>query len=122
MALTEDEKSAIRHYLGWSDRFREIDPRLESMMGAVSSYAETRVRAALTRLGQIDTALQDAALNNLDLVGAEAGVSFRGPEQLGALRQAGRVLVQQVAIVFEVEPKRDYFGVEGATGGVIPLG
>ena len=124
MAFTDDEKMAIRSYLGWSALFFEIDPRLEGQMNRLPTSvpaAVTRVQTILTSLADIDTRL-GAALDNLDLTKAE-DIIFLGPEQLDALRNQGRMLVNQLSIIFEVSPKRDYFGEgEGGMGGVIPLG
>jgi hypothetical protein len=125
--FTEDEKAAIRSYLGWSALYYLIDPRLESQigtggLGTTQPSSATRVRSILTRLADIDSRL-DSALDNLDLTKAE-DINFLGSEQLDALRNQGRMLVGQLAIIFEVVPKRDYFDEGGGTGmgGLISLG
>jgi hypothetical protein len=124
MAFTGSEKQQIRQYLGYSELFKDIDPRLESQMNDIGNAADqsaaTRVRAHLTDLADVDTRLKNA-LDNLTLTKAE-DVNFRGPEELEALRDHGRNVVQRMAIIFELEPKRDYYGSGAGMGGEIPLG
>jgi hypothetical protein len=122
-AFTPEEKALIRQYLGFSELFHDIDPRLESQMAEIgdrSPEAADHVRAQLARLANIDAQLE-AALDNLTLSKAE-DVTFLGPDQLEALRQHGRNLVERIAIVFQVRPQRDYFGSEVGSGGVLQLG
>lgn len=122
MALTDDEASSVRAYLGFSDGFRDLDTRLESQILNLTAGAEARVRALLTRIGEIDTKLQSAALANLDLERAE-DVTFLGPEQLVALRGQGRMLCRRLGQVFFLEPRADYFDEGGGDmGGLIQLG
>lgn len=124
--FTDDEKAAIRSYLGFSALYYQIDPRLESQIGAgglgtTQPSEAARVRTILTSLADVDTRL-GSALDNLDLSKAE-NITFLGPEQLETLRNHGRMLIQQLGIILELEPKRDYYGMsENAYGGVIPLG
>ena|SRR5690348_10643427 len=124
--FTDDEKAAIRSYLGYSALYYQIDPRLESQIGAgglgtTQPSEATRVRTILTALADIDTRLS-GALDNLDLSKAE-DITFLGPPQLEALRNQGRMLIHQLGIIFELVPKRDYYGAgENLNGGYILLG
>ena len=125
MAFTADQKAAIREYLGFSQLFFQIDPRLESQMDSLPTTVPSAVAIVtglLTDLAAIDSAIQTAALNNLTLSKAE-DVTFLGPLQLEALRDQGRMKITQLAVIFEVQAKRDYFATgEGNDGGVVPLG
>jgi|SRR5579859_6660285 len=124
MPFSDAEKAAIRQYLGFSELFHDLDPRLEGQMNDLGSRAPdavTRVQANLTALANIDTRLA-GALDNLDLTKAE-DIEFLGPKQLEAIRDQGRMLIQQIAITFELKPKRDYYATgEDMGGGLIPLG
>lgn len=115
---------AIRNWLGFSELFHDIDPRLESQMNDIqarSPDAVTFVQARLADLDDIRSRL-GLALDNLDLVKAE-DVTFLGPMQLEALRDQGRMLVLQIATIFELKPKRDVFLTgEDSYGGMIELG
>lgn len=121
--FTDAQKAQIRQYLGFSELFHDIDARLEGMMNQLGSRAPeavSRVIANLQRIADIDARL-DCALDNLNITKAE-DVEFSGEPQLDALRNQGRMLIQQIAIVFELIPKRDYFAVYDGCGGVVPLG
>jgi hypothetical protein len=122
-AFTDPQKAAIRQYLGFSELFHDIDPRLEGQMielGSRAPEAVARVQTNLLKLADIDARL-DGALENLDLTTAE-DIIFLGPEQLEALRNQGRMLIQQIAIAFELKPKRDYYATGECWGGEISLG
>lgn len=126
MAFTNAEKTAIRQYLGFSELYRQIDPRVESQLDALPANnpdAETRVRNVLGSLALIDAKLMSAALTRLDASRVE-NIELLGPEQLAELRRQGRMLVNQIAVTFDITPPRDYFDPSGAsgTGGLIALG
>ncbi len=124
MAFSEDQKAAVRQYLGFSELFHDFDSRLEGQMDALGTSrpsAVTRAQALLTKLAALDAKIDDSALNNLDLERAE-DVTFLGPKQIEALQDYGRSLIQQLAVIFEVQVQRDYYGSEAGSGGVIPLG
>lgn len=122
MALTETQKAGIRRYLGFG-KGRDIHPELESrFVGWLSAEEEALITTALTQLDAVMTKLQSAALENTDLKSADKGDAvFFGPEQLRALREHGRMLVQTLTTIFEVDPLRDIFAT-GPTGGFLPLG
>lgn len=120
----EDERAAIRNFLGFSELFRDIDTRLEGQMDTIGDSrpaAAARVRKLLTKLAEIDDMIQGASEDNLDLRTAEDGVTFLGPEQIAALQELGAAYINQMSIIFEVEPQRPYYG-GGALGGPIALG
>jgi hypothetical protein len=121
VAFTDTEKATIRRYLGFSELFRDVDTRLEGQLDSLSAEAEALVRATLVQLAAIDAKIHTAALENLDLQRAE-DVTFLGPEQLIALKDYGRSLINRIAVTFEVEPMRDYYGAGAMGGGVIPFG
>lgn len=126
MAFTNAEKTKIRRYLGFSELWKQIDMRLESQLDALpltNPDAETEVRTTLTRIVAIDEAIQSKALTRLDASEIIGEVKLLGPAQLTALRAQGRMLVNQIAITFSVEPFRDYFDEGGGSmGGMIQMG
>lgn len=124
MALTETQKAGVRRYLGFG-RGRDIHPELESrFVGWLSAEEETQIAATLAQLDAVYAKLQSAALENTDLKSADKGDAvFFGPEQLDALRRHGRMLVQTLVTIFEVDPLRDIFGAPaGSNGGFVGLG
>lgn len=123
-SFSSQDKVAIRNYLGFSELFHDLDPRLESQMNDIQARSPDAVAFVQARLADLDDIRSrlGLALDNLDLVQAE-DVTFLGPMQLEALRDQGRMLVRQIAIIFELEPKRDVFSTEGVGwGGPINLG
>ena len=122
MALTETQKASVRRYLGFG-KGRDIHPELETrFVGWLSAEEEALITTALTQLDAVMTKLQSAALENTDLKSADKGDAvFFGPVQLAALREHGRMLVQTLTTIFEVDPLRDIFAT-GPTGGFLPLG
>lgn len=126
MAFSNAEKTRIRRYLGFSELYRQIDTRLETQLDALPANnpdAETQVRALLGRVGAIDDAIQGKALTRLDASEIIGEVKLLGPEQLRALRTQGRMLINQIAITFDLTPLRDYFDEGGGSmGGFIALG
>lgn len=124
MAFTAAEKAQIRQVLGFSELFHDLDPRLEGQMidlGTRAPDAVTRIQNTLVALTDIDARLV-VALDDLSLVKAE-DITFQGEGELESLRNQGRMLIQQIAITFELVPKRDYYGsAEVLGGGVILLG
>jgi hypothetical protein len=124
MAFTNAEKTRLRRYLGFSELYRQVETRLESQLDALPTNnpdAETQVRALLAKVDAVDTKIQSAGLENLDAAKVK-DVVLLGAEQLRALRAQGRMLIRQIAITFDLEPRRDYFDEGGAMGGLLPLG
>lgn len=123
MALTEDQKSAVRAYMGKSDGFTDTDTRLESQLDHLRASAEARVVALLALISAIDTKLQSAALTRLDASEIVGEVKLLGPEQLTELRKQGRMLCVRLGQIFQMAPAADYFDEGGGSmGGLIPLG
>src|SRR6185436_8658833 len=118
MAFDADETLKIQHYLGFSTFYFYMDAELIEV--GASADAETRVRALLVDLDDVDTRLK-LALDNLALVKAE-DVEFRGEDELEALRNHGRNLIQRLAILFGVEVGDDYYGSSVDMGGEYQVG
>jgi hypothetical protein len=124
VSFSEAEKARIRRYLGFSQNFGDVDTRLEGQLDTLSPQeAEDQVREILAKLAAIDAKLQSAALSNLDLSRAE-DVEWLGPDQLLALQNSGRMLINQLGIIFNIDMsgQPDYYGSSAGGGGVIPLG
>jgi hypothetical protein len=125
MAFTGAEKAAIRQYLGVSELFRDVDSRLEGQfdtVGTIRPDAEARVRALLTRLAAIDTRIEVILDGGVDIVKAD-DAEFDPEKAIALLQNTGRSYIAQVAIVFEYEVTRDYYGAPaGFGGGPIALG
>lgn len=122
MALTDDQKSAVRAYLGFSDGFSDVDTRLESQLGNLKPTAETRVIALSAQILAVDTKLQANALSRTG-VKEIVGEVVLSEEGLAQLRTQGRMLCTRLGQVFNLAPKADYFDTGGGSmGGMFSLG
>lgn len=113
MPLTEDEKTLIREYLGWSARFGQTDNALERAMSALDTqtFELGRTRIHLAELQRIDTALVACeARFKADTVG-----SIKLSEsELTRLRSRGSERVGRLARQLGVEVRGDPFRPGGA--------
>ncbi len=124
MAFTQHERAHIRRYLGFSELWKDRDMRLEGQLDSLpvqSPFAAIQVSTILVSLAAIDAKIQSALLENLDLRVADEA-TFLGPEQIEALQNGGRSLIMQIAITFDLHPRRDFYGAAMGMGGEIQLG
>lgn len=120
--FSEAQKVSIRNYMGRSELNKELDPRLESIMNALSVDAGNQVVIFLTNLGLVDTQILTVFQNNLDLTHAET-VDFAGEKQLDALRRTGREYVNKLATLLNVRPYVDIYSTDvESDGGILPMG
>jgi hypothetical protein len=125
--FTPAERAKIRMYLGWSEKYRDYDTRLESEMDGVGNdvSADTgaafNVRDILSKLQNV-VDLLESGTGNQTIRAVKGGTVFQGPEEMKTYRTHGRTLVQRMAIIFNVAPRRDFFGDEASTGGIIQRG
>lgn len=127
LPFVEAERAKIRNYLGWSDRYRDYDTRLESEMNGIGNdvNADTGaafiVRDILAKLQNVDDSLE-GGMGNQTLRAVKGGTVFQGAEEMRTYREHGRSLIQRMAVIFDVAPKRDYYGDEASSGGLVQRG
>ncbi len=125
MAFTGAEKARLRRYLGYSQNFQDLNPRLEDQMLTLGADVDAAadLRAIDAKLIAIDAKLQSFALQGLEFASLNRGevVYADTRKSLDALQDVGRSLIQQIAITFRLEAKRDYYGAS-ESGGEIRLG
>lgn len=126
MALTEDQKSRVRMYLGY-ERNRDIYPHLESKFDLFNATEETLVGEILVELAALRTAMSSSVSGNSDGVASVSSVSssitFRSTTSLTeAQNTRGRALVSRLEAMFGVTRRIEFFGEGGCVGGVIRLG
>lgn len=123
MALTSTEQASVRLYLGYERGF-EMNPRLESKLGALSAEEEAQVRAVLAKLAAHDARADSTVGLNGTLEAIEIKeTKLRDGDPLALYAKQGRRLVGRLAIVFGVDVGRDYYGDGGGDlGGAIGLG
>jgi len=110
MALTDDQKSNIRRYLGAPDISRQYDLRLESAMDAVSPEGEIRVVDYLRELETIRAQLEDARLCRLKIKVVE-DIVLQGPEEIRILWKEGNRIARDLGVALFFQLRRMPFGV-----------
>ncbi len=105
--LTLAEKADIRFYLGWSDRFRQTDSRLEQAMLGITAEGETLVRAEIVACKDIDTRLLDS-LGRLKALKV-GSIDLPGKNEIDELEKQGRRRVSRIASTLSVEVREDVF-------------
>jgi len=102
--FTDDEKTRIREYLGWSARFGQTDTALERAMSAIETQPSdlARTRDHLTELARIDAAITACeARFKADNVGSIK----LNPRELSQLRSRGAERCARLARLFAVEQR-----------------
>jgi len=120
MALTDDQKSKVRYWLGYPDGFRSSFPDLESGLTSLSTFGESRVTDALSQLDTIDTQLQ-SSWSRQKVIKAE-DVVLAGPQEIQALRMEGRRLANLIASTLGVSVLRDVFSSGSGGSGIAMRG
>ena len=120
MALTDDQKSKVRYWLGYPDGFRASFSDLEGGMSSLSTFGEARVTDALSQLDTIDAQLQ-TSWGRQKVVKAEE-VTLAGHDEIRALWMEGRRLVRLIANTLGVTPRVDVFSAGGSGAGIARRG
>lgn len=109
MALTEAQRSSVRLYVGWSERFHQFDSELEQAMNALATApdGEAIVLAAVAACEDIDVKLT-AAHGRLKAMKV-GSIGLSGPGEIRALRSEGRRHAGRIASVLGVSIRHDVF-------------
>jgi hypothetical protein len=122
-AFTETQKVKLRAYAGRSELNRDLDPKMESIMNALSAEAGAEIVGIMALLVTVETRI-GKGLSHLVVKEAEGAV-FAGEEEMESLRKHGRYLIGRICNMMNIVPYRDYFDASGgasAMGGLIELG
>lgn len=113
MALTETQKTAIRNYLGYSERSNDY-----TMEGALafawSATAETEIGLILTDIQSIETLLQAAWTHQVAEKAEE--VTLQGEDEIIAQSNEGNRLIRNLATLLDVPIQRRFFSSSTAAG------
>lgn len=106
--FTNTEKAKIRWYMGSSDRFIDLFTALEHAMTRVTPEAETLVRAAITKLDDINDVKLPDTYNRLKArkVGS---INLATEVEISMLRSEARRIVSQMAATLGVAVGVDVF-------------
>lgn len=132
MALSPTDRSRIRFYMGWTQRYLQTDSRLEFAMNAADEDANTLLLiqdtlqngGLLASLADIDSRITGAYLR---IQVAEVGtIKLPGALEISILRAEGRRIAGRLAStlgcpvrhdVFSARGPEDYMGYGGPYGG-----
>jgi hypothetical protein len=121
--LTDDEKSTIRMYMGWSARFAQTDNALERAMSAIDSLPSdlALLRTHLAELARIDAAITACEAR---FKADQVGTITLSQTELPRLRSRGAERVGRLATLLGVEVRDNAFGPDlprwrGSFGGPI---
>lgn len=124
MPFTDDEKTSIREYLGWSARFQQTDTALERAMSAIEAQPSdiAAARRHLAELARIDASITACESR---LKASTVGSIELNPGELNALRSRGEERVGRLATLFGVETRNNPYrpgGVSWRGGSLGPIG
>jgi hypothetical protein len=123
MALTPTEKARIRKLLGWGARFWQLYTRLENAMDAVEQTLpeETgQIQGILTQLTDIDAKISDA-LGTVGVTGVST-IHLDSDQGISHLKSEGRRLVEGIAVILQVDIKKNFYANGGMRGGYLQYG
>lgn len=141
MAFSEQDRVAIRTYLGYPQIWLQADPRLEQAVSNIQaiadggtrpnqpngqgpSFAEMAARTLIQQLQQVDQSL----LNLSSLMGGNAvgKIQVDAAREDNRLRALGRMFVARLAHMFDTVPVNDVYTAldpsEGFAGRGVALG
>lgn len=120
MALTDEQKTEVRYYLGYSETSVHASSALESGMNALSTFAETKIGTILERLATIEATL-DGGTSKLGLKRVE-DIEWHAPgAQIEAQRGEGRRQCQSLATLLGVPLRTTPFD-DAPRSGLMPRG
>ena len=114
MALTDEQRSGVRRYLGYSDLTQGRYSTREGAMESLSVSGEAQVVALLSDLELIEEQLR-SSWTRQKVKGAE-GVTLAGHDEILALRQEGRRLAETISTILGVPVSRTPFSSGSASG------
>jgi hypothetical protein len=109
MALDETQRAAIRHYLGWSERFFQFDSRLEGAMNALDMRpaAEANVVSWMGLLSTLDAQIVDQR-DRLKVVKLGT-ITLDGTRELANLRGTGQQIVGWISATLGIPIQHDVY-------------
>lgn len=113
MALSAQQQSQLRIYLGYPARFHQMRPELEQAILALAGVPvdETEVASLLALLTTPVTGIDARLVDAMDRLQASAvGSITLNPAEIGALRSEGRRIVRRIASLMGVTIQADAFG------------
>lgn len=119
--LSEQQKSAIRLYLGYPDGFRYRNTRLESVMDNISDEAVKQIESILENLASLDVTIVSSGVVSASGVKRVDEITFFDPingVNIGFKngKEAGKWLVGRLSIILGTPINASAFGAAGYPG------
>lgn len=117
MAFSDSERAKIYLYLGYSQRFLQINSVLDQAISSIGGNPEA-VLIVQDLLNELDTVKAEirTARRRLKYERIEDVYYRKGMEEIAALRSDGRMWAGQLASVFGVDVQHDAFSASGSSG------
>jgi hypothetical protein len=116
--FTEADRVQVRRWLGFSNLYLSVDPRLEGSLVAIQSVAdggsrpdnaaELAIKSHLAKLTAIEARTEDLHIQ-MAVGKVDDEVELDAPRGLQALRSLGRQYVGHISDALGVKPLRDVF-------------
>ena len=113
---TDLQRMFLRQYMGYSQLFKSSNAIFENILDLIQSVPAyddgatfNQTIVLMTQLQQID----QLRLNNIQLglaTSVSAQVQFDAARNDAFLKGVGRNYIKQLAIIFSMQPARDYYG------------
>lgn len=114
--LTEMQKTQIRFYTGYSNIYKFLHPRLESVLDSMAPDAEILVAQILTSLVQVESTLLEASTTQAAVKRVDEIEFFGARARTAEVRKVGRMYAARLSIITGVPIFSDIFGTQGYLG------
>ena len=126
MALSLTQRTKIRMFLCYEMGY-DLNSQLETKMDTVSDEEITEIALVLTKLANLDTAMDDSVSGGVDGLKSldQGSVVFQDASEQSlsdAQNARGRALVTRLESLLGVKRNFDFFSDGGSSGGAICLG
>ncbi|MFA5759453.1 MAG: hypothetical protein WC942_08890 [Clostridia bacterium] len=112
MALNDLQRTRIRTYLGYPDRWLNYDSNIEWAMNLVDGYVQSEIEAVLAQLEEVDSALVTGlSVSGIKSAG-QGDIEFFPGGKTVDISHTGKMLINRLAIKLGVECPRNYYGSE----------
>jgi hypothetical protein len=120
MAFNTLEKAQIRSFLGYPQRFRQLNPRLESAMDGLETEMETMIRAEIVQILAIDAAIAGTTRTVAGIAQADDARFFNRSDgnRFDSQRKEGRMRIGRISKMLgaPINFGCDYFAIDGYQG------
>jgi hypothetical protein len=110
MALSELQRTQIRTYLGYPDRWLDYAGGIDWALDLVDGYVQSEVEVILGQLATVDAQLISGITVSGIKSAGQGDIEFFPGGKTEDINKTGKILVNRLAIKLGVECPRNYFG------------